>query len=312
MNNFAIAFQAVFPLFIYMFLGYIMRYYNILDEYSLDSMDRVIFKLFFPILIFVNMMEANYENVSNLYYIVFTVCSMFILFFSLIFLIPYLEKDNKKRGVLVLSIMRSNFLIFGLPIIALLCGEKEVSTVATLAVVVIPVTNILGVISLELFRNSNIQWVMIFKRMITNPLIIACIASGALTLFNIKIPNILKHSLTEISRVTTPFALIVLGGGLNFSAIKKTRKQLIIGLLGRLIVTPFAFIFLAIHLDLRGSELVAIMTVFASPCSVSSYTIAKQMGGDADLAGQLVTFSSVISIFTIFCWVFSLRYYSFV
>ena len=43
-----------------------------------------------------------------------------------------------------------------------------------------------------------------------------------------------------------------------------------------------------------------LMAMFASPSTVSSYTMAMQMDGDGELAGQLVVFATVFSIITMF------------
>lgn len=48
------------------------------------------------------------------------------------------------------------------------------------------------------------------------------------------------------------------------------------------------------------------MSMFASPTAVFSYTMSQQIGGDADLAGQIVIFSAVLSMITLFLWISSL------
>ena len=50
-----------------------------------------------------------------------------------------------------------------------------------------------------------------------------------------------------------------------------------------------------------------LIALFASPTAVSSFTMAQQMDGDSQLAGQLVVFGSLFSILTIFLWVFSFK-----
>ena len=49
------------------------------------------------------------------------------------------------------------------------------------------------------------------------------------------------------------------------------------------------------------------MIMFGAPTAVSSFTMAQQMDGDSELAGQLVVFSSAFSILTIFIWIFILK-----
>ena len=54
------------------------------------------------------------------------------------------------------------------------------------------------------------------------------------------------------------------------------------------------------------------MVMLAAPTAVSSFTMAEQMGGDGELAGQLVVFTSAVSIITIFLWIFLIKQYGYI
>ncbi len=49
------------------------------------------------------------------------------------------------------------------------------------------------------------------------------------------------------------------------------------------------------------------MLAYQTPVAVSSYIMAQQAGADEQLAGQLVVFSSAVSIVTLFTTIFLLR-----
>lgn len=53
-----------------------------------------------------------------------------------------------------------------------------------------------------------------------------------------------------------------------------------------------------------------IIASMASPVAVSSFTMAKEMDGDADLAAQIVIISTVLSLISIFFWLFILKSFS--
>lgn len=57
----------------------------------------------------------------------------------------------------------------------------------------------------------------------------------------------------------------------------------------------------------RGVELSTLMVIFATPTAISSFTMAQQMDSDSDLAGQIVVFTSVFCILTVFMWIFILK-----
>ena len=52
MENFLLAFNVVFPIFLIMMLGVILKRKNMVDDKSLNVMNSLIFRLFMPTLLF--------------------------------------------------------------------------------------------------------------------------------------------------------------------------------------------------------------------------------------------------------------------
>ncbi len=57
----------------------------------------------------------------------------------------------------------------------------------------------------------------------------------------------------------------------------------------------------------KGAHFAAFMGVFTTPVAVSTVPMAQEMGGDEQLAGQLVVFTTIGSAFTIFLGAFILK-----
>jgi len=142
---------------------------------------------------------------------------------------------------------------------------------------------------------------------ITNPLIIASIIGLFFIYFKIKLPTPIEKTINDISKIATPLAFILLGSSFTFSAFSLYIKQLSITILGKLIIVPGIVLYIAALLGFRNIELTCLLSVFASPTAVSSYTMAEQMDGDSILAGQIVVLTSIISIITVFLWIFILK-----
>ncbi len=92
-----------------------------------------------------------------------------------------------------------------------------------------------------------------------------------------------------------------------FQAIGKNLRSLAIGVLGKTIIVPLLTIPIAVLCGFRGIELLSLTILFASPTAVSSYTMAEAAGHDGELAGQQVVFSSLVSLLTVFLWIFALK-----
>ncbi|MCM1546070.1 MAG: AEC family transporter [Clostridiales bacterium] len=111
----------------------------------------------------------------------------------------------------------------------------------------------------------------------------------------------------DLKAIASPLALVVLGGQFEFSAVKGMTKEIIVGTLWRIILAPLIGIGVACLLsgctDLFtfGPEIYpTLIALFATPVAVSSAIMAGQMGGDEQLATQLVVWTSVCSILTVF------------
>lgn len=74
-----------------------------------------------------------------------------------------------------------------------------------------------------------------------------------------------------------------------------------------MVILPLIFIPMVVAMGYRNSDLLAAMLAYQTPVAVSSYIMAQQAGADDQLAGQLVVFSSAVSIFTLFVTIFILR-----
>ena len=156
---------------------------------------------------------------------------------------------------------------------------------------------------------------------VKNPLIIG-ICSGLVALlirsallklgisFRISEFTPLWSTLKNLSSIATPLALLVLGAQFEFSAIPSLKKEIISGVILRSAIVPLLGIgvaYLAFKNTFSGAEFAALVAVFCTPVAVSSVPMAQEMGADADLAGQLVVFTTITSAFTVFLASFLLR-----
>lgn len=81
---------------------------------------------------------------------------------------------------------------------------------------------------------------------------------------------------------------------------------------GKLVISPLFMVTAGILLGFRNEILVPILLMSGAPTAVSSYTMAQQMGGDGELAGEIVVFTTAMSIVSIFLWVFVLKQFNFI
>ena len=224
--------------------------------------------------------------------------------------IPKIVPDRKKCGSIIQGIFRGNYIILGLPIVINMFGEDQIGSAAALVPITIIVYNFLAVIVLSYFSHDKeinpFSWDMV-KKIATNPLIIGSLLGIIYVMMPMKLPAILFKPISDIASLATPLALLVVGGQFKFNTVINNKKELSLTVIGRLVILPAVFLFIAVFLGYRGTELAPLIVLFGGPTAVSSYVMAKDMDCDSDLAAQIIIFSTLASMFTLFGWVFLMR-----
>ncbi|MDE5722179.1 MAG: AEC family transporter [Clostridia bacterium] len=123
----------------------------------------------------------------------------------------------------------------------------------------------------------------------------------------------LYTAVKDLKAIASPLALIVLGGQFEFSAVKGMTKEIVVGTAWRIVVAPLIGIGVAFLLSRYtglftfGSDIYpTLIALFGTPVAVSSAIMAGEMKSDEQLATQLVVWTSICSIITIFVTVFIL------
>lgn len=301
MESFTICLNAVLPIFLLMAVGYAARCFHLLDRADVAKINKIIFRAFMPAMVFYNIYSSDLSSAvrgSLLGYAVLGVFAEFLLSlgYALLFV-----KERSRRGVVIQGLFRSNFVIIGLPIAESLVGG-DLGPVAILLAVVVPVFNILSVISLAIFNGQKPDWKKVLLDILENPLIIGSAVGIAALLAGIRLPAPLEKVVSQMSDATSPMLLFLLGAFFQFRGMRGHVRELAAVCLGRLVVFPALFLGLAAAMGFRGVELVSLLGIFASSTAIASFTMAQQMGGDAELAGDIVVWTSALCSFTLFGW----------
>lgn len=331
------AVNAIMPIILLIVLGYILKRVNFLSKGFLKTGNKLVFKVLLPIMLFMNIYDSNW-SAFRWDLILYALIVILVIFGLGLITCVLTTKKAARRGVILQCTFRSNFAIIGTSLAAsLAAGNTAVNaTVALLQAFSIPLFNILAVISLSIFAEKEPaesgesapgttsvkhRAKDILLGIVTNPLIIAvCIGlaflglrAAEVAIWGEEIFSVKNHltflytALSQLKNIASPFALIVLGGQFEFSAVKGMLKEIIVGTGWRIVIAPLIGIGVAALLSqyttilpLGQGEFPALVALFGSPVAVSSAIMAAEMKNDEQLATQLVVWTSVCSILTIF------------
>jgi len=304
LSNFIISLEAVLPMFILMVIGFFVRKKRLMEPEEIKKLNHMVFIVFFPAMMFHNLYGTEIQESFNLKLIVFAVVSIALIYTGSVLVTLAIEKNPKSRGAMIQGLYRSNFVIMGLPIAINMFGHGNSGVTAMVVAVIVPLFNVLAVVTLETFRGGRPDPCQVLKKIAANPLILGALAGILTVLLDIRLPQVLVSVVDDMAKTATPLALVILGASIDFSSLRKSSRNLLVVVLGRLVVIPALGLTAAVFAGFRDIEFVTLIAMFAAPTAVSSFTMAESMDSDGQLAGSIVIFTTAFACFTMFLWIF--------
>lgn len=312
MENLLLSFQVVAPLMIYMLIGVLLRRTGVVDERVMRGANNIVYYVTLPLMCYRAIAASDISAMFDTPYLLYMAAGILALYALAALFVPMLSKENKRRGVLILGVFRSNDAIFGLPVAAALLGADHLGLMSVTISMSVPLFGILAVVAMERYRGEQVRFGQVLLRMIKNPLLIACFAGFVVNLLNIKFPDVVQKPIDSLAAVTSPLAFILLGGTISFAAVKKNRAAITAISLIRLLAAPLVTVAALLLLGFRGEFIVVALIIFGAPVAMLTYSMAVGMQADDELAGTLVAVTSVLSIVTMFLFIFVLKQFAFI
>ena len=320
---FTTALGAVLPIVLMILLGYVLRCVGFFSDEFLAVGSRLVFRVCLPVMLFLSVYSVGGLEEIRWDICLYCVAAVMVIFLLGVVTALAVTKEPGRRGVLLQCTFRSNYAIVGMPLAAALGGEGATAVAAVLAAVVVVQFNTLAVVALSVFRKEGGQGISAKKiagDIVKNPLIIGVAVGlaallvrqwqlsrfGAVVFSLERDVPILFKTLGDIRAVTSPFALLVLGGQFRFSAVGGLWKEIVTGTLWRTVLAPVIGLGGAVLLSRWGilncdaGCYAPMIAVFGSPVAMSSAIMAREMKNDEQLAVQLLVWTSLASTLTIF------------
>ena len=324
MDSLIFALTAVAPIVLMIMIGFALKKCGFIRPDFVKAGNKLVFRVFLPAMLFLNVYKIDSIGGIDPGYILYAVIAQIVIFLVGLPIVIASTGRPERRGVLLQGIFRSNYALIGIPLAEALFGSEGVIIASLLSAAVIPVFNILAVISLSVFRRNagerpSVKSILL--DIVRNPLIQG-IAIGVLVLalravfvhydisFRLSQITPLFKVLGYLSDMATPLALLVLGAQFEFSAVKELRREILVGIFMRNVFVPLLGVgvaYLFFSAQFNGAHFASFVAMFATPVAVSSVPMAQEMDGDLTLAGQLVVWTTLVSGISVFIVAFLLR-----
>lgn len=302
MDNFILSLHAVLPMFLIMAVGYLIRHIGLMDRNDVFNINKVCFRIFLPCMLFHNIYTSDLSGSIRPGLILFAVCSVLVIYFLTTFYVVHTESDRSLQGVMIQGLFRSNYVIMGIPIAEALLGSEQLGPISILIGIIVPLYNVLAVICLERYRGNKRSIGDLLLPILKNPLIIGSFLGIMTLVLHIQLPYVIDSAVSGLAQIAAPLQLFTLGVFFEFSGLRKYAHQLIKVNTGKLVILPGIFLTIAYCFGFRNADFVSLLGIFAAPTAINSFTMAQQMGGNDELAGDIVISTTAFSCLSMFLW----------
>lgn len=308
MENFIYSINATLPIFLMIILGKILYRLHIIDEHFTKMIDKYVFVVALPALVFKDLTENDIRSNFDAGYVLF--CFFVTLFIILVIwgLTSLFMKEKDEQGAFIQASYRSSAAILGLAFIDNMYHNAGMAPLMIIGAV--PLFNIFAVIILTLKGNNGNQkpdmkttLINIFK----NPILLGIIVALPFAFFDIHFPLFINKTISGIANTATPLALLSIGATFEGRKAIKKMKPTLIATFIKLIALAALFLPLAVYFGYRNQELMAILIMLGSPATVSCYIMAKNTGNDHVLTSSIIVLTTLLSSVTLTAWIFILR-----
>ncbi len=306
---FQIIITSLLPIFLVLGLGAALKTWEFLPAEFFPKLNRLAFYIGLPALLFSRIATSPLEGgpALRIFWLILGVSALVLPIAFLI--VKTMKLSRPSQGAFLQAGLRGNLAYIGLSVILYTMdgngmGNGGVETTAMLVLApTVPLYNILSVIILSGCsdqKHRRPSLVSLGKKIITNPLLIACLLGLAVAWLQWQVPVAVLRTLEPLSQMALPLALLAIGsslcgGGLNRQAVLPAAIASIL----KVGLTPLLGFFGARMLSLTPEETRMALLFLACPTAVTGFIMAEQMGADEKLAGNAVVLSTLFSFFSL-------------
>ncbi len=293
--------SSVLPVCLLVLLGAALRQTRFLPEAFFAQLNRLGFWLLLPALLFCTIATAPAAagGAGLRVGLVLCACAVGITLAGWL-AARLLRLPEGSARALMQAAMRGNLAYTALPVLLYTFGEGSAAAAAAAMALAptIPFYNFLAVLILT--HTDGSTWQVRTARaagaVLRNPLILGC-GLGLLVLKSgFALPEAGFRAVDALGRAALPCALLALGAGLTPAALRASVRPALVATALKLLGMPALGYLVARAAGFSGETMLITLLYLASPCAVTSYVMADQMGADKELAGSAIALSTLLCL----------------
>ena len=227
MENLVFSLDATLPVFLLMVAGGVLGRLGFLPAAFCKAADRLTFTVTLPVMLFLDMAGLNIRRDFEPKFVLFCAGATLAGILATWVLARALMRDKAVVGEFVQAAYRSSAAILGVAFIQNIYGSSGMAPLMILGSV--PLFNIFAVLILmiESPQHQAPRPARVLRGVLTNPILLGIVAGTVFSLLPVQMPAIAEKTLTSLSSLTTPLALLSIGASFKgASAIRRAGPTL--------------------------------------------------------------------------------------
>jgi len=294
--------QATLPVFAIIVLGFGLRKSGFVAAPKWGAVEDICFYVLFPAFLAKTMIEADLSNIEAGAFTLTIIISLAIIGSTTLALWPVLRTALGTKpaqfSTIYQAITRWNGFI-ALTIVLNLYGPDGVALIAIMFAIIVPILQVSNIAVLAGFSDKKADLGKVALTVLKNPLILGIGFGLLVNVAGIQPWPPIMDTLELMGRSALGMSLLALGAGLSLKAALHPSKEMLIGIVGKLLFTPLVMMSVAYIFGITGLERDVLLIAASVPTAMNGYVLARKMGGDAELYATISTVQTVVSFVTI-------------
>lgn len=315
MENLIFSANATLPIFLLMVLGYVFNKIGIIDEKAASWMNKFVFKVALPVLLFQDLAEQDFAGTWDGKFVLFCfVATLFSIAIISLFA-HFVVKNKERRGEFIQGSYRSSAALLGFAFIHNIYGTESTGMAPLMILGSVPLYNIFAVIILlvsapenakaqkdpesnkKIIRNTLLG-------IVRNPIILGILIGMLWSILKLPHPHIFQKVVSNIGALATPLGLMSMGATFDAKKALDDIKPTLVASFIKLFLLVGIFIPIAVKIGFAGEQIIALLVMLGSATTVSSYIMAKNMGHEGTLSSSIVMMTTFGCAFSLTFWLF--------
>ncbi len=291
----------ILPVFAVIGAGFVGRRLGFLPDAFQGPANRLVYWFAIPCLIFLKVVDAPFHEILRPGWIAAAVAAIVLWWSVAVVLSGWLPLTSPGRGTFVQASIHANLGYIGLAAAYYGLGEAGLQAASVYAPFFMLANNILAVLALGRFGRGARSPSDLAHTLLAHPVILAAFAALGWSWAGWDLPAPVRDTLGILAGMALPLALLLIGAGLGNRALARPGPVAVSTAIKNLALPAVGMAFLTLA-GAGGIQRAAAVVLLSAPSATLTAVLAREMGGDPELASASITVSTLACAVTLPLW----------